>query len=233
MSKRIDFVSHMFDTISKRYDRVNRILSFGLDLHWRKKVASCLPAKENLHVLDLATGTADQLIAFFQKNKEIEKAVGIDLSDKMLEVGQAKINKKPYADKVTLQKGSALSLPYDAESFDVVSVSFGVRNFSDPLKGLREMHRVLRQDGLVLILEFSLPKQPIVRKLSLFHLRYILPFIGGKLTAQNFAYEYLSQTIQTFPSGKSFCKLMENAGFQKNSIKTLCCGMVSIYMGRK
>lgn len=223
----------MFDQISESYDRTNRILSLGNDLRWRKKMANLLPTDKELSILDLATGTADQIITFCKFSSHIDKIIGIDPSSQMLAIGRKKLATKPYVDKTQLLEGSALQIPFPDKTFDVVSVSFGVRNFSDPKAGLQEMYRVLQENGKVLILEFSLPAHSWIRYLSLFYLKRLIPWIGKMVTANRVAYEYLSNTIQTFPHGKEFIAMMEDCGFRNTSQKKLSFGMVSIYSGEK
>ena len=226
-------VTEMFDQISSNYDRVNRILSFGMDTFWRKKMASFLPKDRPLQLLDLATGTADQIIFFFEKRKNIEKAIGIDLAKEMLLIGRKKLAEKPYGKRIQLEVGDALQLPFASNSFDIISLSFGIRNFSDPLKGLKEMHRALKKEGRALILEFSMPKFFLLKKSFQFYLKYILPFLGGRLSSKKSAYEYLAKTIASFPHGKAFCSLMQKAGFKEITCHPLALGGVSIYLGEK
>ncbi len=233
MQKEIDSVTQMFDQISERYDRTNRILSLGNDVRWRKKLASFLPKKKDMTILDLATGTADQIISFFQCSQNIQRVIGLDPSKLMLEKGRKKLSSRPYYHKIDLIEGNALQIPFLDNRFDVTSVSFGIRNFSDPEKGLREMHRVLKKEGKVLILEFSLPSNRVCRSLSLFYLKRFVPLLGKMVTSKQFAYEYLSKTIQDFPHGKDFISLMQNAGFRNIQQKKLSLGMVSIYTGVK
>ena len=222
----------MFDPIAKRYDKINRILSFGMDRNWRKRAACYLPKKKDLYLLDLAVGTGDQLIACFESKASIKVAVGMDLSSQMLTIGKEKLDKKPYKDRIQWSLGSGEKLPYLNHFFDVATSSFGIRNISNPLIALQELYRVLKNNGRLIILEFSLPCYPI----RLFHhvyLRYLLPFIGGLLSKNKKAYIYLSQTIEKFPYGKQFCSLMEQAGFQNIQAIPLALGAVTIYIGEK
>ena len=222
----------MFDQISPTYDRVNRILSFGQDLQWRNKVASHLPDRPNLSLLDLASGTGDQLLSLFESGRSIERAIGIDIAEKMLEIARAKLKVKPYRDKVLLQTADALALPFAENSFDAASFSFGIRNVSHPAKSIEEIYRVLKPKGRVLILEFSLPKQPF-RALYLTYLRYILPTLGGMLSKQPSAYRYLNKTIESFPSGDAFLALLKAAGFRESRAHPMAGGAVTLYIGEK
>lgn len=222
----------MFDRISPTYDRLNKILSFGRDGSWRRAAALHLPQKENLHVLDLATGTADQLISLFESKASIASAVGIDLSSEMLQIGSKKIESKSYCGRIELVRADAEKIPFENGRFDAATFSFGIRNVTDPLISLKEIHRVLKPGGRCLILEFSLP--PVfIRGFYLFYLRRILPRIGGWISKQPAAYRYLNETIETFPSGKSFLALMDRASFKKTQAYPMALGGVTLYAGEK
>ncbi|MBS0625298.1 MAG: bifunctional demethylmenaquinone methyltransferase/2-methoxy-6-polyprenyl-1,4-benzoquinol methylase UbiE [Verrucomicrobia bacterium] len=225
-------IPKMFDRISPTYDKINRILSMGMDLRWRKKVARHLPTKKNLHVLDLATGTADQLICLFESKASIASAIGIDLASDMLSLGEAKIGKKDYAKQIELQVGDAMAIPFEKGQFDACTFSFGIRNVKDPLVSLEEIWRVLKPKGRCLVLEFSLPPFPILGP-YLFYLRKILPWLGGKLSRQEEAYRYLNRTIESFPSDKAFLSLMRRAGFSHCRVEPMALGAVSLYIGEK
>ena len=223
----------MFDDISPRYDLLNRLLSFGLDIHWRNQLAKYVNSGESISVLDVATGTADVLLTFFRKCPNIDKAWGIDLSEKMMAVGQKKINQLGLQDKIQLKKGDACSIPFDNAQFDNVSISFGIRNVQDPLKALKEMCQVIRGDGTALILEFSMPKNLLIRVVHLFYLRWFVPVIGWIFSGHYRAYKYLNQTIEEFPSGKEFTSLMLKAGFKNTQTHPLLFGVATIYVGTK
>jgi len=222
----------MFNQISSTYDKINRILSLGMDQRWRRKVANFLPAKKNLKILDLATGTADQLIALFENSIFIEKAIGIDLAQEMLHIGQKKLDQKSYGKKIELREADAQKLPFEAESFDATTFSFGIRNVSNPLTSLQEIHRILKPDGVSLILEFALPSSKL-RWAHLFYLRYILPRMGAFFSKNKSAYRYLNETIETFPQGEAFCSLLKQAGFRNVKIHKMGLGAVALYMGEK
>ncbi len=232
-SKDLVHVKGMFNQIAKTYDRTNRILSLGMDLCWRKKLGFHLPKREELHILDLATGTADQLIALFEsKRASIHSAIGLDIAAEMLALGEQKISQKPYAKKIELQIGDAMQIPFAKQTFDACTFSFGVRNVKDPLQSLEEIFRVLKPGGRSLILEFSLPKAPF-KWPYLFYLRYILPWLGGKLSKEPGAYRYLNQTIESFPSGPSFLSLLKRAGFTHVKAHPMALGAVTLYVGEK
>ncbi len=217
----------MFDIISPTYDQVNRILSLGMDQRWRKMVAKHLPLKNNLKILDIATGTGDQALALLKSKAPIQSIIGIDLSTEMLEIA-----KKKGLSKTEFLRADAEKLPFQNGSFDAVTFSFGIRNVTDPLISLKETHRVLKPRGRALILEFSLPPKPI-RGFYLFYLRHLLPRIGGLLSRKPDAYRYLNQTIEHFPSGKDFCLLMKKVGFTRLRAIPMALGGVTLYIGEK
>ena len=217
----------MFDQLSATYDRVNRVVSFGQDLRWLKKLAAFLPPQKNLRILDLATGTGDQALALMQSGASIQSIIGIDLSTEMLEIAKRKIPAK-----MEFFRADAEKLPFKNMNFDAATFSFGIRNVTDPLRSLKEIYRVLKPKGRCLILEFSLPPKPI-RGFFLFYLRHILPRIGGLISRNRSAYRYLNQTIEHFPSGKEFCLLMKEAGFGRLREIPMNLGSVTLYVGEK
>lgn len=223
----------MFDAISPTYDRVNRVMTYGFDRYWRKKMAERLPPFDKIALLDIATGTGDQIFFLMDHASSIDYAIGIDLAKEMLRIAQKKLKTKPYADKITFQEVDALNLPFDDNAFECVTISFGIRNVTNVSLCLKEMARVVKKNGKVLILEASLPKKGLVRKGYLFYLRHLLPRIGGLLSKNPAAYRYLNQTIETFPSGQDFCDLMMQAGFKKAIAHPLTLGSVTIYEGEK
>lgn len=220
----------MFNQIAPTYDRINRILSFGLDQSWRKQVVKYLPQEKSLKILDLATGTGDQLLASLGSKALIQKATGIDLAKEMLTIAEAKL--KSYKDKIELIQADAQDLPFIDNTFDAATFSFGIRNVPNPLLSLQEIYRTLKPGGICLILEFSLPPKPI-RAGYLFYLRHILPRLGNFLSKQASAYTYLNQTIETFPTGVAFAKLMQQAAFKNITLKQLTLGSVTLYIGTK
>ena len=224
-SKKVSF--EIFNRIAQSYDFVNRILSFGLDIGWRKKVGALLPQRSNLRVLDLATGTADQVIMLCDSNQNIESAVGMDLSQEMLDIGRTKISR--FNGKIKLETGDAVALPLEDAQFDAITISFGIRNVADVLASMREMYRVLNDGGKALILEFSLPVNPIVRFAHLFYLRRVLPIVGGLISGDYAAYKYLNTSIEEFPYGAAFCELLREAGFEKVNAHSLTYGIATIY----
>jgi len=225
-------VTAMFDRIAPTYDRLNKVLSFGIDSLWRKSVKKHLPKKENLILVDLATGTCDQIISL-GSTPNIKKFIGIDLSEKMLSLGKKKIDQKGLSKKVQLQLGSALDIPLSPQSVDCVTMSFGIRNVTDPSKCLKEMYRILNNGGQAMILEFSKPTLPVIRGGYLFYLRHILPRIGKILSKDPDAYVYLNKTIEDFPSGQNFLSLMNDTGFIHTKRVSMTLGVVNLYIGQK
>ncbi len=216
----------LFDHIAPSYDRINRLLSFGIDRYWRRALLRHLPQKEGIVAVDLATGTGDQILALL-KSRKIAKVYGFDLSEEMLKLAK----KKMRDERVSLSLGNALSIPLDDESADIVSISFGIRNVTDLPKCLDEIHRVLRPGGVALILEFSMPRFSLIRWPYLFYLRHILPKVGRWLSSHYDAYTYLNETIESFPSGDAFLEKMK--GFSKVEALPLTFGIVSLYIGVK
>ena len=226
-------VHKMFDRISSRYDLLNRLLSFRRDIIWRKKLAELLPQRENLKILDLATGTGDVLFSLIQNNSHIISGVGLDMASEMLKLAQIKINKNSLQYKLFLIRGDATNIPFDDNSFDATTIAFGIRNVINVNQSLSEMFRVLTPNGKALILEFSLPKNKFVKSLYLFYFRRILPLIGGVISGDSYAYRYLNQTVETFPYGDDFCELMRKAGFDSVRQHPMTFGIATIYEGMK
>lgn len=223
----------MFNTISSTYDKANRIISLGTDQRARKALIKQLPNHNQIHLLDLATGTLDQLICLMESTDCIVKAVGIDLAENMLQIGRKKIENKPYRHKVQLLKADATSIPFEKESFECVTISFGIRNVESLDTCLQEIFRVLKKGGRCLILEMSMPKNPFWKSLHLFYLRHVLPNLGGLISNNKKAYRYLNQTTETFPSGNDFCKLLIDHGFQNVKAHPLTFGAITLYQADK
>jgi demethylmenaquinone methyltransferase/2-methoxy-6-polyprenyl-1,4-benzoquinol methylase len=229
MSIQQEKICLMFDRIAGTYDSVNRVLSMGQDLRWRRIVTDRLPLLGDLRILDIATGTADLLISMCQHRANIFEAHGVDLAEKMLAIGQKKINKLELAKKITLSKADAVALPFADNSFDVVSISFGIRNFTHINAALKEIDRVLKPGGKLLILEFSLPKNHFIRGAYLAYFRHVLPFVGGIISRDKMAYRYLNETVETFPYSKAFCAILDKAGFVEIQESPLTFGIATLY----
>ena len=226
-------VWHMFDRIAHRYDLLNRLLSGGTDVAWRKAMARHLPAGDNLQVLDLATGTADVLLFLEQQSSRLGTSVGSDMSAGMLHLGNEKLRKRGLDQRFRLVRSDATDLVFQDQTFDVVTISFGIRNVLSVEGALREMHRVLRPGGRAMVLEFSLPANRPFRALYLWYFRNILPLLGGLISGDRYAYRYLNQTVETFPYGEAFCQLMRDAGFENVRGLPFTFGIATLYLGDK
>ena len=226
-----DEVPRMFDRIAFRYDTLNRLLSLGLDLRWRRRVARHLGPGPGQRLLDLATGTGDQILAVLGACDRVHEAVGIDLAEDMLRRGREKIARTPWRDRVRLKTGDACRIPEPDAAFDAVTMAFGIRNVPDVDACLREMARVLKPGGRALVLEFSLPRNRLLRAAHLFYLRHVLPRVGGWLSGDREAYRYLNRTIEAFPYGRAFCQRMHRAGFMAVTAHPFSGGIVTLYAG--
>jgi demethylmenaquinone methyltransferase/2-methoxy-6-polyprenyl-1,4-benzoquinol methylase len=220
----------MFDSIAWRYDFLNHFLSFGIDRLWRKKTIRIISEyKKCPDILDVATGTADLAIAALKIHPKSVK--GIDISEKMLETGKKKLLEKGLSDKVELLKADSENIPFADGSFDVAMAAFGVRNFADPLKGLSEMRRVLKNNGLVMVLEFSKPTGFPFRNIYNFYFRNILPIFGRMFSKNRNAYNYLPESVMKFPDNEEFLEILMKAGFTQTRQVKLTGGIASIYTG--
>ena len=222
----------MFDRIAPRYDLLNHLLSLNRDKSWRKRMGRLLPDGKNLSVLDLATGTGDQLLALYAAGS-VGFGVGLDMAAEMMAIGLKKIVTRGLADRLIMVRGDASAIPFADSSFDAVTITFGIRNLVDMRAGLTEMLRVLKPGGRALILEFSLPKNRFLRKMYLLYFRHLLPWLGAVISGDGEAYRYLNQTVETFPYGDEFCRLMQEAGFSSVAAHPLTLGIATIYGGDK
>ncbi|MEC8307055.1 MAG: ubiquinone/menaquinone biosynthesis methyltransferase [Chlamydiota bacterium] len=218
----------LFQPLAYRYDRINTWLSWGRDRYWRKQLALSLPQKEGMHWLDIATGTGQQIVAAQPYLPPSAHVVGIDLSEEMLAVGRLRLSSK-----INLLHADAMALPFDGATYDVISVSFGLRNLTDPALALHHWFPLLHSGGDLLILEFSMPTNRWLRLPHHLYLRYLLPKIGGWLSGKPAAYHYLAETIASFPYGASMCRLMEEAGYCAVEAMPMTGGAVTLYRGRK
>lgn len=221
----------MFDNIAHTYDFLNRILSFYQDLIWRNCVSKRLKNKQGI-LVDVATGTADQLISGLERFPNTLYGIGIDISNQMLLRAKEKISKNELKERASLLAGDALKLPLKDNSADFVTVSFGIRNM-DAEPALKEIYRILKLNGKIIILEFSMPRNYFIRYLYLLYLRNILPVVGGLVSGNFETYRYLGRSIEKFPYGDDFCKLMANSGFKGIKFRELSFGIATIYYGRK
>lgn len=230
MSEKKEQVNQMFDSIAPRYDFLNHFLSLGIDRRWRKKMVKIVKADQPQILLDVATGTADMVIALNKGG--VPTIVGIDLSEQMLKVGREKLAKRGL--DIELIQGQAEQLPFDDGSFDAVTCAFGVRNFADTLGGLTQMCRVLRGGKKCYVLEYSkVEKATLWSSIFNLYFRYILPVVGGWISGNRAAYSYLPDSVEQFAAGEKFCVLMAQAGFMNCNYRTMLGGLVTIYVGTK
>ena len=223
-------VEDMFDNIAGKYDFLNRVLSMNIDVLWRKKLVKMLKEDQPKLVLDVATGTGDLAIAVH--NGTQAEVVGLDLSQKMLDVGIEKVKKNNLQNKISMMKGDAENLPFEDNKFDAVTVAFGVRNFENLEKGLDELKRVVKKDGSVYILEFS-KVDGVLGKFYMFYFKNILPRIGKLISKDNRAYTYLPDSVNAFPAGAIMRSILYERGFTKATYTKLSFGIATIYKATK
>lgn len=221
-------IAHMFDDIAGRYDFLNRFMSLGIDVTWRKKALRMLKSLQPKQMLDVATGTGDVAI-MAQRMLQPDHITGIDISEGMLELGRVKVSKAGFDGKITLQQGDSETINFPDATFDAITAAFGVRNFENLEKGLSEMCRVLKPGGKAVILEFSNPTKTPVKQLYNFYFRYITPWIGKWIARNKAAYTYLPSSVKAFPQGQAMCDILHKVGFQAVTCKTLTFGICSIY----
>lgn len=224
-------VEQMFDTISSEYDELNRVISFGIDVKWRKKVIDMVAATNPNKVLDIATGTGDLAIQMVRTGAT--EIIGIDISEGMLAVGQKKVANAKLNDSVILKKADSEDLPFKNSYFDAITVSFGVRNFENLEIGLSEILRVLKPDGIFVVLETSVPTKFPFKQGYNFYSRYILPSIGKVLSKDRDAYKYLSESASKFPHGEAFNNILKKVGFTKVNNLPQTFGSATIYTASK
>ncbi len=225
-------VAEMFDNIAFKYDFLNRFLSAGIDITWRKKAIKQLQALRPKIVLDVATGTADVALMTYDILKP-ERIVGIDISEGMLNLGRQKIAAKGLQNTIELFTGDSENITFTNNTFDAITVAFGVRNFQNLLKGLQEMHRVLQPGGKLVVLEFSKPKNVVFKQFYNIYMNVIAPSFGKLFAKNKDAYQYLNDSVQAFPEGQTFLTIMHEAGFTQTYLKSLSLGICTIYCGVK
>jgi demethylmenaquinone methyltransferase / 2-methoxy-6-polyprenyl-1,4-benzoquinol methylase len=224
-------VTQMFDTISKEYDSLNRVISFGIDIKWRKKVVSIVGKQNPDTILDIATGTGDLAINLAKTNAS--KIVGFDISPGMLEVGKQKIAKKKLNNKIEMVLGDSEKMPFTDNSFDAITVAFGVRNFENLEKGLTEILRVLKPNGTFVILETSVPAKTPYKQGYKFYTKRILPLIGKLFSRDKVAYSYLCESASVFPYGEALNNILRKIGFINAEALPQTFGVATIYTASK
>ena len=224
-------VADMFNKIASGYDFLNHFLSLGIDIIWRRKAISLLKDLQPKTILDIATGTGDLAISALALNPE--KITGVDVSEGMLAFGREKLKQRHLEHKIELIYGDAENLPFSDNTFDAITVAFGVRNFEHLDTGLKDMYRVLKPGGTTVILEFSNPKGFPVKQLFNLYFKNILPIMGKLISKDNNAYTYLPASVKAFPCGDEFLTVFRNAGFKETKSISLTLGIASIYVGKK
>jgi demethylmenaquinone methyltransferase/2-methoxy-6-polyprenyl-1,4-benzoquinol methylase len=224
-------VASLFNSIADTYDFLNHFLSGGIDIYWRRRALKLLGNSKPKNILDVATGTGDFAIAAVSYG--VEMVYGIDIADKMLEIGKQKTLKKGLNEKIKLEVGKAEALRFEDYSFDAAIVAFGVRNFENLEKGLSEMHRVLKNDGKILVLEFSKPKVFPVKQIYFFYFKYVLPLVGKLISKHHAAYDYLPDTVMNFPEGEIFLDILTKVGFNNTRQHRMTFGIATAYLGVK
>lgn len=225
-------VREMFDSIAPAYDFMNRAMTMGIDRLWRHKAVRLLRDCQHDDILDIATGTGDLAIAMARALPEA-RITGVDLSPEMLAVARHKVSERGLAERIRLEEGDAEQLALPSAEADTVTVAFGVRNFDSPERGLSELHRLLRPGGRIVVLEFSQPRNRLFGALYRWYSFRLLPFIGGLVSREKRAYEYLPASVSAFPSGEAFLALLRQAGFTACQARSLSGGIAHIYIGTK
>lgn len=225
-------VAKMFNTISENYDGLNRMISFGIDVKWRKKVVQIIKKNDPKTILDIATGTGDLAISFAKKTSATS-ITGLDISEGMLKVGKEKIIKEELSNKIDMVLGDSEKIPFEDNKFDAVSVAFGVRNFENLEKGLTEILRVLKPNGTFVVLETSIPTKTPFKQFYHFHSTQVLPFLGRMFSKEASAYSYLSESASKFPYGEAFNNILKRVGFIDVENMPQTFGVATIYKATK
>ena len=229
-------IALMFNDIAPTYDKLNHVLSLNVDKRWRKKAVKCVKKSingvENPLILDVACGTADSTIALAQISDNVQ-VKGIDIADEMIKIGEEKVEKLHLKDRITFSNSCAENIDFQDNTFDAVFVAFGVRNFSDRGKGLKEILRVLKPNGTLVVLELSEPQNVIVKWMYNLYFKNILPLIGKRVSGNAQAYRYLQQTVEKFPMPNEFMAMLTKCGYNELKHKALTCGLCRIYQAKK
>ena len=224
-------VTHMFDGISKSYDILNRIITLGIDILWRKRVVNLLKKEQPKSLLDIATGTGDLVIELAKI--DAEKIIGLDISPGMLEIGKQKVKNKKLDHRIKMQLGDSEALQFKNKTFDGVTIAFGVRNFENLNLGLQEIFRILKPNGALVVLETAVPKNPLLKGFYSFYTQKIMPFIGKLFSKDRSAYQYLSDSAAIFPCGEDFNNILRKNGFIQVEDFPQTLGVSSIYFAKK
>ena len=231
-SKKAEQVEHMFDNIAHAYDRLNHTLSLGIDRSWRRKAIAWLKPFHPKRIMDVATGTGDFAILACRELQP-DTLIGTDISEGMMNVGRDKVKKEGLSDKISFAKEDSSSFSFDDESFDAITIAFGIRNFEDLDKCLLEIHRVLEKEGHLVILELTTPDRFPMKQLFAIYSKVVIPVIGKLMSKDNSAYKYLPQTIKAFPQGEVMKGVISRAGFKEVNFKRLTFGICTLYTATK
>jgi len=224
-------VEEMFDNISRRYDLLNGLLSLGVHRYWRNALVKSVQPVQGKNIIDVATGTADVALGLAKYHPL--KVTGTDISEEMMNVGRAKVSRKGLENIIGFMKASAEQLPFDDNKFDVATVAYGVRNFENTERGIREIFRVLKPGAQIAVLEFSRPKTFPIKQIFTFYFKRILPLVGRLIAKDTRAYTYLPESVQEFPEGEAFLRILQSQGFIKTRCKALTFGIASLYTAYK
>ena len=224
-------VAQMFDNIAFRYDFLNSLLSLGIHKGWRKKCVRLLEPHQPKVILDVATGTADFALECVKLNPE--KIIGVDISEGMMAFGRKKIKQKQLENLITLEYGDAETLNFPDNHFDAIVVGFGVRNFENLEKGLQNLYRILKPGGRLVVLEFSNPRNKLIKWLYNFYFNKVTPFIGRMFSKDIRAYTYLPESVKAFPDNENFTAILKTLKYKNTSFKSLSFGIAAIYVGQK
>ena len=232
LSDKGEKIQQMFGAIAPRYDFLNRLLSFGIDRRWRTKAVRLLKYREGSRILDVATGTGDVALEIALRTPASVRITGADFCKEMVDLGAEKVAASPYSDRIDLKVAPCEDLPFANDTFDSITIAFGIRNVVDRKLGLAEMWRVLRPGGRMIILEFSTPRSLLFRQLYYFYFRRLLPVVGGLFSRYN-AYKYLPDSVLEFPSQEEFSRMVAETGFRNIHLHELTFGIATIYVGEK
>lgn len=232
LSDKGEKIQQMFGAIAPRYDFLNRLLSFGIDRRWRTKAVRLLKYREGSRILDVATGTGDVALEIARNTPASVRITGADFCKEMVELGEVKVAASPYVGRIDFTVAPCEDLPFANNTFDSITIAFGIRNVVDRKLGLAEMWRVLRPGGRMIILEFSTPRSQFFRQIYYFYFRRLLPVVGGLFSRYN-AYKYLPDSVLEFPSHEEFSLMISEAGFRNIHLHELTFGIATIYVGEK
>lgn len=227
-------VRRMFGGIAPRYDLLNHLLSLGLDYRWRRRTVRLAPCEDGGEMLDVCTGTGDLALAYDREGQGRYRIIGVDFAEPMLEIARKKSARAAGPDRVVFQEADALDLPFEADRFSLVTVAFGLRNMADTDAGIRELVRVCRPGGTVAILEFGMPRQPVIGPLYRFYFQRVLPRLGQLVSrSRDSAYAYLPASVSAFPQGAEMVDRIQRAGMTDVELHAMTFGTVYLYIGRK